>query len=30
MAITPDLLVPLDDFRRDMSATLARVKAMHG
>ncbi len=27
MAIKPDLLVPLDDFRRDMSAMLARVKA---
>jgi LDH2 family malate/lactate/ureidoglycolate dehydrogenase len=27
MAIRPDTLVPLDDFRRDMSAMLARVKA---
>jgi LDH2 family malate/lactate/ureidoglycolate dehydrogenase len=27
MAIKPDLLVPLDDFRRDMSEMLARVKA---
>jgi LDH2 family malate/lactate/ureidoglycolate dehydrogenase len=27
MAIKPDLLVPLDDFRRDTSAMLARVKA---
>ena len=27
MAIKPDLLLPLDDFRRDMSAMLARVKA---
>lgn len=27
MAIKPDLLVPLEDFRRDMSAMLARVKA---
>ncbi len=27
MAIKPELLVPLDDFRRDMSAMLARVKA---
>ncbi|HKA45779.1 MAG TPA: Ldh family oxidoreductase [Burkholderiales bacterium] len=26
MAIKPDLLVPLEDFRRDMSAMLARVK----
>jgi LDH2 family malate/lactate/ureidoglycolate dehydrogenase len=27
MAIKPDMMVPLDDFRRDMSAMLARVKA---
>ena len=27
MAIKPDLLLPLDDFRRDMSEMLARVKA---
>ena len=27
MAITPDLMVPLADFRRDMSAMLERVKA---
>ena len=27
MAIKPDLMVPLADFRRDMSAMLARVKA---
>jgi LDH2 family malate/lactate/ureidoglycolate dehydrogenase len=27
MAIRPDLLVPLDDFRRQMSEMLARVKA---
>jgi LDH2 family malate/lactate/ureidoglycolate dehydrogenase len=27
MAIKPDLLVPLEDFRRDMSEMLARVKA---
>lgn len=27
MAIRPDLLVPLEDFRRDMSEMLARVKA---
>ena len=27
MAIKPDMLVPLDDFRRDMSDMLARVKA---
>jgi LDH2 family malate/lactate/ureidoglycolate dehydrogenase len=27
MAIEPDLLVPLDDFRRHMSEMLARVKA---
>jgi L-2-hydroxycarboxylate dehydrogenase (NAD+) len=27
MAIKPDLMLPLDDFRRDMSAMLARVKA---
>lgn len=27
MAIKPDLLVPIDDFRRDMSAMLAKVKA---
>ena len=27
MAIKPDLLVPLDDFRRDMSEMLASVKA---
>lgn len=27
MAIKPDALVPLEDFRRDMSAMLARVKA---
>lgn len=27
MAIKPDLLVPLDDFRRQMSEMLARVKA---
>ena len=27
MAIKPDMLVPLEDFRRDMSEMLARVKA---
>ena len=27
LAMQPDLLVPLEDFRRDMSAMLARVKA---
>jgi LDH2 family malate/lactate/ureidoglycolate dehydrogenase len=27
MAIKPDMMVPLDDFRRDVSAMLARVKA---
>ena len=27
MAIKPDLLLPLDEFRRDMSETLARIKA---
>ncbi len=27
MAIKPDLMLPLDDFRRDMSEMLARVKA---
>ena len=27
MAIKPDLMVPLEDFRRDMSAMLERVKA---
>ena len=27
MAVRPDLMVPLDDFRRDMSAMLERVKA---
>jgi LDH2 family malate/lactate/ureidoglycolate dehydrogenase len=27
MAINPELMLPLDDFRRDMSAMLARVKA---
>ncbi len=27
MAVKPDLLLPLDDFRRDMSEMLARVKA---
>jgi LDH2 family malate/lactate/ureidoglycolate dehydrogenase len=27
MAIKPDLMLPLDDFKRDMSAMLARVKA---
>jgi LDH2 family malate/lactate/ureidoglycolate dehydrogenase len=27
MAIKPDLLVPLEDFQRDMSEMLARVKA---
>jgi LDH2 family malate/lactate/ureidoglycolate dehydrogenase len=27
MAIKPDLMLPLPDFRRDMSAMLARVKA---
>ena len=27
VAIKPDMLVPLDDFRRDVSAMLARVKA---
>jgi LDH2 family malate/lactate/ureidoglycolate dehydrogenase len=27
MAVKPDLMVPIDDFRRDMSAMLARVKA---
>ena len=27
MAIKPDLLLPLEDFRRDMSEMLARVKA---
>lgn len=27
MAIKPDMLVPLEDFRRDVSAMLARVKA---
>jgi LDH2 family malate/lactate/ureidoglycolate dehydrogenase len=27
MAIKPDLMLPLEDFRRDMSAMLARVKA---
>ena len=27
MAIKPDLLLPLEDYRRDMSAMLARIKA---
>jgi LDH2 family malate/lactate/ureidoglycolate dehydrogenase len=27
MAVKPDLMLPLDDFRRDMSEMLARVKA---
>jgi len=27
MTIKPDLMVPLDDFKRDMSGMLARVKA---
>jgi LDH2 family malate/lactate/ureidoglycolate dehydrogenase len=27
LAIRPDAMMPLDEFRRDMSAMLARVKA---
>ncbi len=27
MAINPELMLPLDDFKRDTSAMLARVKA---
>ncbi len=27
IAMRPDLLVPLDDYRRELSATLERIKA---